>query len=187
MWYGDVDKEQTLSSKLLDKFGDIYVRHATSHSRIRYRLVLGKVGQPCMECSDQFISIAETNSGDSTSPISSDQVLQRRDQELDLALRRSPSVAPCSRNPRTSDPSAGTVVLSCLLLCTLTAFQIARRRMWVLYSQVGPMPDVAYPFITVGQSVVSTKEVSVLFLSRRVYRRFELRNWMCHIPDPRFT
>ena len=32
MWYGDVDKEQMLTSKLLDKSGDIYVRHAASRS-----------------------------------------------------------------------------------------------------------------------------------------------------------
>ena len=55
MRYGDIDKEWTLTSKLLDEFGDIYVRHATSHSHKHYQLMLDKAGRPCMECSNQYL------------------------------------------------------------------------------------------------------------------------------------
>ena len=33
-WYGDVDKEKTLTSKLLEKFSNTYVCHITSPTNI---------------------------------------------------------------------------------------------------------------------------------------------------------
>jgi hypothetical protein len=53
IWHGDVDGQQTLTSRLLDNLGDTYaVRPLTPHKH--YMLMLDKVGRPCMEYNNQY-------------------------------------------------------------------------------------------------------------------------------------
>jgi len=53
VWHGDVDKQQTLTSKLRVNFSDTYsMRPPTPHKH--YRLMLGKVGRPCTEYNNQY-------------------------------------------------------------------------------------------------------------------------------------
>ena len=53
IWHGDVGEQQTLTSKLRVDISNTYkMRSLTSHKH--YRLMLDKVGRPCMEYDDQF-------------------------------------------------------------------------------------------------------------------------------------
>ena len=53
IWHGDVDKQHTLTSKLCENSGDIYVMQPlTPHKH--YRLMLDKVGRPCTEYDNQY-------------------------------------------------------------------------------------------------------------------------------------
>jgi len=53
IWHGDINEQQTLTSKLCINFGDTYaIQPLTPHKH--YRLVLDKVGRPCTEYNNQY-------------------------------------------------------------------------------------------------------------------------------------